>query len=95
MGELIGTILNGMQKHKMRLRGDVAVTMMTMAISESLIRQLDPEFDVVKNALPYFVRSACYRASSLFASLRLVFAPCAEESAGCCCGHENETLAGS
>eukprot|EP00286_Rhodomonas_abbreviata_P010390 CAMPEP_0181334050 /NCGR_PEP_ID=MMETSP1101-20121128/26037_1 /TAXON_ID=46948 /ORGANISM="Rhodomonas abbreviata, Strain Caron Lab Isolate" /LENGTH=557 /DNA_ID=CAMNT_0023443969 /DNA_START=297 /DNA_END=1970 /DNA_ORIENTATION=- len=56
MGELIGCILNSMQVHKMRLRGDVAVTMMTMAISESLIRQLDPEFDVVKNALPYFVR---------------------------------------
>jgi len=63
MGELIGTILNGMQKHKMRLRGDVAVTMMTMAISESLIRQLDPEFDVVKNALPYFVRFRSWKQS--------------------------------
>jgi len=63
MGELIGTILNSMQTFKMRLRGDVAVTMMTMAISESLIRQLDPEFDVVKSALPYFVRFRSWKVS--------------------------------
>lgn len=56
MGEMVGAMLQLMQKHKMRLRGDVAVTIMTMAISESLIRQLDPDFDVVKNSLPYFVR---------------------------------------
>ena len=29
---------------------------MTMSISESLIRCLDPSFDVVAFALPYFVR---------------------------------------
>ena len=44
------------QRHQMRLRGDVAVTLMTMAISESLIRSLDGGFDCVKESLPYFVR---------------------------------------
>jgi len=56
MGCLIGSILRCMQGHGLVLRGDVAVTLMTMAISESLIRQLDPDFDVVRSALPYFVR---------------------------------------
>jgi aarF domain-containing kinase len=56
MGEMVGSILQVMQKHKMRLRGDIAVTIMTMALSEGLIRQLDPDFDVVRNSLPYFVR---------------------------------------
>mmetsp|Transcript_39020 Transcript_39020/g.90937 ORF Transcript_39020/g.90937 Transcript_39020/m.90937 type:complete len:211 (+) Transcript_39020:2-634(+) len=56
MGEMVGHMLQVMQKHNLRLRGDIAVTVMTMAISESLIRQLDPDFDLVRSALPYFVR---------------------------------------
>jgi aarF domain-containing kinase len=56
MGEMVGSILTVMQKHKMRLRGDIAVNIMTMALSEGLIRQLDPDFDVVRSSLPYFVR---------------------------------------
>lgn len=56
MGVMVGAMLQCMQKHKLRLRGDVAVTIMTMAISESLIRQLDPDFDLVRASVPYFVR---------------------------------------
>jgi len=54
--ELYSHELAPMQRNSLVLRGDVAVTLMTMAISESLIRCLDPSFDVVAAALPYFVR---------------------------------------
>ena len=63
MGMLVGSLLATMQRHGLVLRGDVAVTLMTMAISESLIRCLDPTFDVVANALPYFVRFRQWSAS--------------------------------
>mmetsp|Transcript_10936 Transcript_10936/g.30610 ORF Transcript_10936/g.30610 Transcript_10936/m.30610 type:complete len:535 (-) Transcript_10936:119-1723(-) len=61
MGEMVGSILSIMQTRRLQLRGDVAVTLMTMAISESLIRSLDPDFDLVKEALPYFVRYRSWR----------------------------------
>jgi len=51
MGVMVGAMLQCMQKHKLQLRGDVALTIMTMAISESLIRQLDPDFDLVRSTV--------------------------------------------
>lgn len=51
MGVMVGAMLQCMQKHKLQLRGDVALTIMTMAISESLIRQLDPDFDLVRSSV--------------------------------------------
>jgi len=39
----------------MLLKGDVASTLFTISISEGLIRQLDPTFDVARRALPYIV----------------------------------------
>lgn len=56
MGAMIGQILTVLQRHEISLRGDVALTIVTMSISEGLIRQLDPQFDCVRSALPYFVR---------------------------------------
>ena len=35
----------------MLLKGDVASTLFTISISEGLVRQLDPTFDVAKQAL--------------------------------------------
>ena len=40
----------------MLLKGDVASTLFTISISEGLVRQLDPSFDVAKQALPYITK---------------------------------------
>lgn len=56
LGDLVGALLINLQKHRMKLRGDVAASIMTISIAEGLILQLDPDFDVVMGALPYFVK---------------------------------------
>lgn len=65
MGEMIGRILSVLQKHQINLRGDVALTIITMSICEGLIRQLDPQFDCVRASLPYFVRFRSWQKASL------------------------------
>lgn len=65
MGVMIGRILSVLQKHQINLRGDVALTIITMSISEGLIRQLDPDFDCVTASLPYFVRYRSWQKASL------------------------------
>lgn len=40
----------------MLLKGDVASTLFTISISEGLVRQLDPSFDVAEQALPYITK---------------------------------------
>jgi aarF domain-containing kinase len=54
--DMFGEVMFSMQKHRMLLKGDVASTLFTISISEGLIRQLDPTFDVAKRALPYIVK---------------------------------------
>lgn len=54
--DMFGEVMFSMQKHRMLLKGDVASTLFTISISEGLIRQLDPTFDVATGALPYIVR---------------------------------------
>ena len=56
LGDVMGEILLNLQKFKIVLRGDVAASIMTISVSEGLILQLDPEFDMVRQALPFFVR---------------------------------------
>ncbi|KAI9012223.1 ABC1 family-domain-containing protein [Hyaloraphidium curvatum] len=56
LGDLVGSLLINLQKFRMKLRGDVAASIMTISIAEGLILQLDPDFDVVFSALPYFVK---------------------------------------
>jgi predicted unusual protein kinase regulating ubiquinone biosynthesis (AarF/ABC1/UbiB family) len=53
---VVGEILLSLQNFKIVLRGDVAASIMTISVSEGLILQLDPDFDMVMAALPYFVR---------------------------------------
>lgn len=53
--DMFGEVMFSMQKHGMLLKGDVASTLFTISISEGLIRQLDPTFDVAKRAIPYIV----------------------------------------
>eukprot|EP00122_Pirum_gemmata_P018931 Pgem_evm2s17732 len=71
IGEMLGNVLRNMQKNGLSLRGDVALTICTMSLTESAIRQLDPQFDVVKNALPYFVRFRNWRIPSLTSDLKV------------------------
>jgi predicted unusual protein kinase regulating ubiquinone biosynthesis (AarF/ABC1/UbiB family) len=65
LGAMMGEVLMLLQRHNVSLRGDVAMTIVTMSISEGLIRQLDPTFDIVRNAIPYFVRFRSWGTSSL------------------------------
>lgn len=53
--DMFGEVMFSMQKHRMLLKGDVASTLFTISISEGLIRQLDPSFDVAKSAIPYII----------------------------------------
>jgi len=54
--DMFGEVMFSMQKHHMLLKGDVASTLFTISISEGLIRQLDPTFDVAKRAIPYIAQ---------------------------------------
>eukprot|EP00930_Biecheleria_cincta_P072623 TRINITY_DN59991_c0_g1_i1.p1 TRINITY_DN59991_c0_g1~~TRINITY_DN59991_c0_g1_i1.p1 ORF type:complete len:585 (-),score=92.05 TRINITY_DN59991_c0_g1_i1:173-1927(-) len=54
--DMFGEVMFSMQKHGMLLKGDVASTLFTISISEGLIRQLDPTFDVARQALPYIAK---------------------------------------
>jgi len=54
--DMFGEVMFTMQRYGMLLKGDVASTLFTISISEGLIRQLDPTFDVARGALPYIVR---------------------------------------
>jgi len=54
--DMFGEVMFSMQKHRMLMKGDVASTLFTISISEGLIRQLDPTFDVAERAIPYILR---------------------------------------
>jgi aarF domain-containing kinase len=56
LGDLIGELLFSLTKHHVILRGDVALCILAMAVSEGLIRSLDPEVDVVSKAFAYMVK---------------------------------------
>jgi len=55
LGDLVGSLMYSVQRHGVCLRSDVASSLMTMGINEGLIRSLDPDFDMVQKALPYFI----------------------------------------
>jgi len=56
IGDLMGEILFKLHKNNVSLRGDVAISLVSIAVSEGLIRQLSPDFDMNKKALPYIAR---------------------------------------
>ena len=76
MGAMMGHMLMVLHKHNVSLRGDVAMTIMTMSIAEGLVRQLDPDFDVVRRAIPYFVQFRCWNSASLRCCLPGPPGPC-------------------
>jgi aarF domain-containing kinase len=70
IGDLMGGILFKMNHHGLCLRGDVAGQMISFSITEGLIRQLDPPFDVVNSAKPYLLQ---YGAGSRIGASNVVF----------------------
>ena len=64
LGVMVGHVLMVVKNHKVTLRSDVAMTLVTMSIAEGLITQLDPELDMISNAIPYFVRLRSWNSSA-------------------------------
>eukprot|EP00301_Raphidiophrys_heterophryoidea_P003450 c11557_g1_i1.p1 GENE.c11557_g1_i1~~c11557_g1_i1.p1 ORF type:complete len:608 (+),score=110.38 c11557_g1_i1:92-1915(+) len=58
VGDLMGEIFFNLNRNNVSLRGDVAISLVSIAVSEGLIRQLAPDFDMNKKALPYIARFA-------------------------------------
>jgi len=56
VGDIMGQLFFALNKHKLTMRSDVSVTLMSMAISEGLIRELDPDFDMAESAMPYIAK---------------------------------------
>lgn len=71
IGDFLGEVLNTLQRNNVTLRGDVANNIVTMSVSEGLIRRLDPDFDVVGSSLPYFVRYRAWNTPSLSSTVDL------------------------
>lgn len=65
LGDLTGAIMFSLNRHQVVLRGDVANHIMTLGVTEGLVRSLDPDFDLVNSALPYFVKYGVRMNSSL------------------------------
>ncbi len=53
---MMGELLRNLNRFNIILKGDVAASIGTISIAEGLIMQLDPDFNMVGQALPYFVR---------------------------------------
>jgi len=56
LGDFIGEMMFNLSKHNINLRSDIAASIQSMSISEGLIRMLDPDYDVCKSSIPYFIR---------------------------------------
>lgn len=54
VGNLLGELFWRAQQHGLILPGEVATSLMTLSHAEGLIRQLDPEFNIARHAVPYF-----------------------------------------
>eukprot|EP00038_Savillea_parva_P027254 m.58482 g.58482 ORF g.58482 m.58482 type:complete len:637 (-) comp7825_c0_seq1:3466-5376(-) len=56
LGDIVGDVLRRVGKHGIVLRADVASAICSISVAEGVIFQLDPKLDVLKTALPYFVK---------------------------------------
>jgi len=55
IGAFLTAVLKEIQKHGMMLRSDVAMSLVTLGLSEGLIKQLDPKFDCVRGTMAYII----------------------------------------
>ena len=56
LGDITGAILNVLPTNGIVLRGDVASSLSTMSLCEGLVMQLDSNYDILANIVPYFIR---------------------------------------
>jgi len=56
VGDITAEMFRTLQRHGVYLHGDVTALLMSIAMLEGLLEQLDPEFDMMKEAIPYIVR---------------------------------------
>lgn len=56
VGDIVGQVLFKLNDHDICLQGDIACSLVSIAVSEGLIRQLDPDFDMNYKALPYLAK---------------------------------------
>merc|ERR1712045_378892 len=56
VSDLFGEILHCCQNHGVVFRADIATTLLSMNISDGLLRSLNPDFDICSNALPYVMK---------------------------------------
>lgn len=56
LGDIVGDVLKRVGRHGIVLRSDVASAILSISVAEGVIFQLDPELDVLRTALPYFVK---------------------------------------
>jgi aarF domain-containing kinase len=56
VGDISGEVFRTLQKHEIYLRGDVTSLLVSVMMLEGLLRQLDPEFDMMTRAIPYILK---------------------------------------
>lgn len=56
LGDIVGDVLKRVGRHNIVLRADVASAICSISVAEGVIFQLDPKLDVLRTALPYFVK---------------------------------------
>ena len=66
VGDLMGDLMQCMSRNGVRLRGDVATTVVTIAMCEGLVRQLDPHIDMLVESVPYIRKYCDYETLSKF-----------------------------
>eukprot|EP00471_Norrisiella_sphaerica_P006986 CAMPEP_0184491152 /NCGR_PEP_ID=MMETSP0113_2-20130426/19717_1 /TAXON_ID=91329 /ORGANISM="Norrisiella sphaerica, Strain BC52" /LENGTH=568 /DNA_ID=CAMNT_0026875399 /DNA_START=96 /DNA_END=1803 /DNA_ORIENTATION=- len=64
VGDIMGQLFFALSKHKLIMRSDVSVSLMSMAVSEGLILQLDPDFDMVGAAMPYIAKYGTFNSAA-------------------------------
>jgi predicted unusual protein kinase regulating ubiquinone biosynthesis (AarF/ABC1/UbiB family) len=62
LGQIMGTITQRLGKYGICLRGDISACMLTISVSEGLLLNLDPTYDIVTRAAPYFVRYRSFKS---------------------------------
>jgi hypothetical protein len=58
----MGTITQRLGKYGICLRGDISACLLTISVSEGLLLNLVPSYDIVTRAAPYFVRYRSYKS---------------------------------
>jgi len=56
VGDITGEVFRTLQRHQVYLAGDVISLLLSVAMLEGMLIQLDPEFSMLDRALPYIAR---------------------------------------